>query len=248
MSDAFKDAITEAMVSVWDRRPHQFQADMIKHIIKMQCDDCSPQACLLVQGTGGGKSAVCQAIGSIDAGVTLIIENTLSLSSDQVSKISTANTSNGDAEACQLDNLKTATLRNELSKCLRSLTSETNTAIHIFSSPEELQKVSWIGMLICLINKNMLCLACIDEAHLFVMLGIAFRLSFLGLQRALFKHLVNCKHNNNEPDEAPAHLKVLILRMTATFDEALLKLLQDMLQTRFPPAKFFWCGELRMRR
>jgi superfamily II DNA helicase RecQ len=42
---------------------------------------------LLVQGTGGGKSSVYQTIAVIKKGVSLIIENTLSLSSDQLSKI-----------------------------------------------------------------------------------------------------------------------------------------------------------------
>ena len=44
------------------------------------------QPILLVQSTGGGKSAVPQTCGSAVPGVTIVIENTLALCADQVSK------------------------------------------------------------------------------------------------------------------------------------------------------------------
>ena len=44
------------------------------------------QAVLLVQSTGSGKSAVPQTLSVVNGGVTIVIENTLSLGSDQTSK------------------------------------------------------------------------------------------------------------------------------------------------------------------
>jgi len=79
MSNVFKDITSEAMSTVWHRTPREFQSNVISHILEMRCEPNTPQATLLVQGTGGGKSAVYQAIGIVDAGVTLVIETTLSL-------------------------------------------------------------------------------------------------------------------------------------------------------------------------
>ena len=56
----------------------------------MRCVPNRPQALLLVQDTGGGKSAVAQTVGIVDCGVTLVIEETLALAADQKSKIRTA--------------------------------------------------------------------------------------------------------------------------------------------------------------
>ena len=44
------------------------------------------QPLLIVQSTGGGKSMVPQTCGSAVPGVTIVIENTLALCADQVSK------------------------------------------------------------------------------------------------------------------------------------------------------------------
>ena len=73
-----------------------------------------PQVYLLVQGTGGGESTACQGIGSVDAGMTLVIENALSLRSDQLSKVEQASASGEQVEAFQLDSIKTPTLCNDL--------------------------------------------------------------------------------------------------------------------------------------
>ena len=68
MACVFKDITTGSIKTVWNRTPHQFELDVVSHVIKMRCNDYSLKACLLVQGTGGGKSAACQGIGSVDAG------------------------------------------------------------------------------------------------------------------------------------------------------------------------------------
>ena len=57
----------------------------------MRCAPYTPQTLLLVQGTGGGKSAVAQTVACIDCGVTLIIVEILALAADQRSKIEKSN-------------------------------------------------------------------------------------------------------------------------------------------------------------
>jgi superfamily II DNA helicase RecQ len=88
-SNPYLDITKEAMNTALGHNPRGFQSDIIPHIISMNnCTTNSIQPTLLVQGTGGGKSSMYQAIGVIEGGVSLIIENTVSLSSDQLSKIS----------------------------------------------------------------------------------------------------------------------------------------------------------------
>ena len=43
---------------------------------------CVCEALLLVQGTGAGKYAVAQTVGTVDCGVTIVIEETLALAAD----------------------------------------------------------------------------------------------------------------------------------------------------------------------
>ena len=81
-------AITQqAMQLIWNRTPRDFQNEAIPRLLMMRCIPNTPSAMLLVQGTGGGKSAVPQTVGAVTRGITLIIENTLSLSADQHAKI-----------------------------------------------------------------------------------------------------------------------------------------------------------------
>ena len=81
--------IVNAIRTVLDMHQHPFQLDVTRHILKMMtASSNNPKApVLLVKGTGGENSSACKTIGMIKAGVCLIIQNTLSLSSDQKSKI-----------------------------------------------------------------------------------------------------------------------------------------------------------------
>ena len=247
-STAFNDICSECMESVWQRSPYEFQQKVVSHIIKMQCGENKPQATLLVQGTGGGKSAVYQAIGTVDAGVTLVIETTLSLGADQSSKIASASGRNGPVESFQLDSLKSKTSRNSLSQHLRSLEKTTNASIFLFTSPEELLKFPWPSLIIHLSNNGLLKLVCVDEVHQFVSFGISFRRSFCVLKKSLFQILVDSKDINNEPDQLPTTLKTPLLFMTATFTPDLLQLLEKMVGMRVLPSNFFWCGKKGMEK
>ena len=66
----------------------------------MLTNDLTPQGLLLIQPTGSGKSSVPQTASIISNGVTIIIEPTLALSSDQASKFQSA--SNGHSSLVYL--------------------------------------------------------------------------------------------------------------------------------------------------
>ena len=93
------------MQMIWGRTPMDFQREAIPRLLMMRCAPYTPQALLLVQGTGGGKSAVAQTVACIDCGVTLIIVETLALAADR-SKIEKSNRLYGPVLAYQLDSLK----------------------------------------------------------------------------------------------------------------------------------------------
>ena len=95
----------QAMISVWNRTPRDFQAEAIPRLLMMRCVPNTPSAMLLVQGTGGGKSAVPQTVGTVTCGVTLVIENTLSLSADQHSKIKNAIPGHGPIKVLHLNSI-----------------------------------------------------------------------------------------------------------------------------------------------
>ena len=65
------------------------------HILEMLADVTKPQAVLLVRSTGSGKSVVPQTLSAVNGGVTIIVENTLSLGLDQASKIEEARDCHG---------------------------------------------------------------------------------------------------------------------------------------------------------
>ena len=79
------------MQSVWNKIPIDFQREAIPRLLSMRCVPCNPHVLLLVQGTGGGKSAVAQTVSIVDGGVTLIIVEKLALAADQRSNIVSAN-------------------------------------------------------------------------------------------------------------------------------------------------------------
>ena len=102
------------MQMVWGRTPLDFQREAIPRLMMMRCAPYTSQALLLVQGTGGNKSAVAQTVACIDCGVTLIIVETLALAADQRSKIVRANRLYGPVLAYQLDSLKRKDLVDKL--------------------------------------------------------------------------------------------------------------------------------------
>ena len=104
-----------AMEEVWGRSPNHFQSEIIPLIMQMMAGDLTPEGLLLVQPTGSGKSPVPQIASDITSGTTIIIEPTLSLSSDQSSKFNHAkNVPGGLVYSYQLDFQKNEAQRNVL--------------------------------------------------------------------------------------------------------------------------------------
>ena len=83
-------------------------------LLMMRCTPNIPQALLLIQGTGGGKSAVAQTVGVVDCGVTLVIEELLAVATDQKTKVKSASNAYGPVLAYQLDSIKNPVLVDKL--------------------------------------------------------------------------------------------------------------------------------------
>ena len=150
----------------------------------MQYPPHRPEALLLVQGTGGGKSAVAQTVGCVDCGVVIIIEETLALTADQKSKVGQASNTYGPVLAYQLDSIKRTNLIDKLKSKLSSMTKDTNVTISLYTSPECLAREPWKLIAIGLINRQVLKLVCVDEIQLFVMFGVTFRKEFTLLKQS----------------------------------------------------------------
>ena len=87
----YPSIVKNAMTSVWNRHPRHYQSVVISLVLRMITEQDYPsEGILLVQGTGSGKSMVYQTCSIIDSGVSIIIEPTLSLSSNQSSKYNVA--------------------------------------------------------------------------------------------------------------------------------------------------------------
>ena len=237
------------MQSVWNKTPVDFQREAIPRLLSMRCVPCNPQALLLVQGTGGGKSAVAQTVGIVDGGVTLIIVETLALAADQRSKIVSANGIYGPVLAYQLDSVKQTHLVKQLENKLLSLEKDSNTTIFLYTSPECLTREPWQSLMVTLIDHSVLKLVAVDEIHLFVMFGVTFRKEFTLLKKSFFQYLLT----NRDPRYTYASglcydLKVPLLLMTATFNKSLLGLLEQMIGVKVLPNNFLWAGRRNMAR
>ena len=69
----------------------------------------SPQPILLIQRMGSGKSSVYQTLSIIDIGITIVVECTFSLGSDQLSKMNDKTYDGGTLLSYQVDSLKSCT-------------------------------------------------------------------------------------------------------------------------------------------
>jgi superfamily II DNA helicase RecQ len=235
----YNNITIEAMQHTLGLYPRPFQQDTISHIIRMKDTPSSNhpiQPCLLVQGTSGGKSSVYQMIGIIKGGVTLIIESMLSLSSDQMSKISKISNTTDGVSSIQLDSIKKQDHQQAIVSALQKIPSNTNRTIYLFASPEALTKPIWSNLMKQLILNQTLSLVCIDEVHLFVNFAITFRPSIISLKRLLFDSIHSSNNTNNESQ----CLKVPILFMTATFNKNMNTLLKKITGLHIEDDFIYW--------
>ena len=80
-------AMESTMQQFFHHLPNPFQRLIIPKILRMMKKRIQPRPILLVQGTGGGKSAVPQTCGCTSPGITIILENTQALGADQKGKL-----------------------------------------------------------------------------------------------------------------------------------------------------------------
>ena len=94
----------------------------------MLTNDLRPEALLLIQPTGSGKSTVLQTASVVTNGVSIIIEPTLALSSDQASKFQQASKNFSSlAYSYQLNLYKKEDKRQRLSTDILSVMKGKNT-------------------------------------------------------------------------------------------------------------------------
>ena len=149
--------------------------------------------------------------------------------------------------AYQLDSIKRKDLVTKLQSKLEGLQSSGTTTIFLYSLPECLLREPWEKLMVTLIQKRILKLACIDEVHLFVMFGITFRKKFTLLKISLFQHLINnVDLRYTCASGLCVELKVPLLLMTATFNNTLLGLLQKMIEVKVIHHTYLWAGEVKM--
>ena len=222
MRDVFYEITAETMESMWGRTPRLCQSVVIPHLLRMMCGVLLPSPVLLVQSTGTGKSSVPLTAATVDGGITIIVQNTLALGSDQVSKIATtANSSAKHVKSYQLDAHKDKeVLSNLCDAIVHHCMLNIDTSIIIFTSPEYLLKPHVMSFFVSVVEKDLLRLFCIDEVHLFVQFGLSFRKSFQLLKKSIIDKL---------KDKESGQMHVPILCMTATFNNKLMNALEKML-------------------
>jgi superfamily II DNA or RNA helicase len=237
--DKFTSISNQAMFEVWGRTPRGYQSYVISHILKMTKHVINPGAVLMVQATGSGKSSIPQTVGVVDGGITIIIENTLALSSDQMSKLSQSNTKK-NIVSFQLDEIKTSTQQTKvISSINTALLRDRSLSIFLFTSPEALLKDVWLSFFKTSLSQQHIKLLCIDEVHLFVDFGLTFRKNFLLLKEKIFKLVTT----NND-----SCLKIPILYMTATFNIQKLHFLKQLTGINVLSQNIFWGDYISFQR
>ena len=231
--DPHEDISMQTMQTIFNRSPRGFQFKIISHILRMITGDLKKQPVLMVQPTGSGKSTVPLTVATADGGITIIIENTLSLGTDQAMKVPLIAQSSTlrYIRSYHLDSFKTEKDQQALSSSIISHCSKNNnTSIILFTSPETLLKKIWSEFLQDIHRLNKINLICIDEIHLFVDFGCSFRSSFQQLRSKIF----NIFRLNNDECTVP------FLLMTATFNVRLHSLLETMIGYKILQQNTFW--------
>ena len=154
--------VSMAMQKMFNRSPRLYQGQIISHILKMMTNELPPEPVLMIQPTGSGKSSVPLTCAVIPGGVTIILENTLALASDQTSKIKSIVVSNTKpVKSFQLDTFKTdEDLQRLYDAILKHIEKNKNTSIICFSSPEKLLNIKSIQFIKTIVTNQKLNLFC----------------------------------------------------------------------------------------
>ena len=234
--DDHSNIAIKAMAAIFNRQPRGFQLDVITHLLKMLSGSIPKQPVLMVQPTGSGKSTVPLTVAVIDGGITIVLENTLALGTDQSSKIDIIAKSSRKRtiKSIHLDSIKGSKLQHSISKSLvKHCKGNKNTSIIIFSSPESLLKPIWTKFVLDCAKHDILNLICIDEIHMFVEFGCTFRPCFQMLNKSIFSRLCIDSATSSVP----------LLLMTATFDKQYQSILQKMIGFDIQHHNTFWARQ-----
>ena len=87
MRDPFYTIDVNTMQSVYSCTSQGYQLYKILHILCMVANVIACEPVLLVQATGSGKPSVPLTCSVVNSRVSIIVENTLSLGSNQTSKV-----------------------------------------------------------------------------------------------------------------------------------------------------------------
>jgi len=254
--NVYHEIVTGAMFQSLGVNPRPFQLESMSHIIRMNNrpgTELPIRPSVVIQCTGSGKTSLYQTIGIIKTGVTLVIQNTLALSSDQMSKLDKIKDNIQNVYSIQLDSLKTNAQRSQFIDTIRNLkSSDESYTMYIFTSPETLTLYHWRDLIPILMQKNLLKFICIDEVHQFIEHAISFRPTFLELQEKLFNKILN-KHQitPGTPEQSVLHESVLhvpIVFMSATFNERLFFLLKKITKFHFHFKDVFWSDQNEFKR
>ena len=143
--DPYLSFALEAMQTICCHSPRSYQVFAIPHLLKMMTGDLCPAPVLMVQSTGSGKRAVPLTASVVDGGVSIIVENTLALGSDQASKV--MNQSSQDTKyikSYHLDLFKSKEQQQKLCVgILHHLQRSPHISIILFTSPETYVVVSY---------------------------------------------------------------------------------------------------------
>ena len=232
LSCPYLPIVNMAMQKMFNRTPRNYQGPVISHILKMMTNELPPEPILMVQPTGSGKSTVPLTCSVIPGGVTIILENTLALASDQTSKVKSIVRSNvKTVKSFQLDTFKApAELERLYNGILKHIQNNSSSSIICFSSPETIVNPLSINFVKKLVGDKKLNLFCFNEIHLFVEFGISFWPQF----QMLKDKIISLLYDNDDIMHVP------ILLMTATFDNIMFHLIQRMLGIQIHSNNIFW--------
>ena len=114
--------------------------------------------------------------------------------------------------------------------------------------------------MVTLIKNGVFKLVCIDEIYLYVMFGVTFRKKIINLRDTFFKHLIDdTRHDtmrstgtrtpsSDSPANLACYLKVILMLMTATFNPALINLMESMLGIKILRDNYLWSSGNKMAR
>ena len=85
------------MSNVWSKTACSYQTDAVTYLSQMSPKGQKPSPFLLIQRTGSSKSTVSQTVGFVTRGVSIVLQNTLSIGADWQSKSCKPNQDNKPA-------------------------------------------------------------------------------------------------------------------------------------------------------